>query len=109
MKLERTYVFNIDKYIELMGNCDFKNNFNMRYKYNNKQGQESIIDIKINIHKINSFNVLLGNVLLGNDVANTVTYNQPFATIVFDNLVEYKNFVTPNWLEVFKYRGWLLI
>lgn len=98
MELERTYIFKIDKYIELMGECDFNDNFNMRYEYINKVGQPSTININIKTPKKDSTNVLLGN-----NVESITTNNTPFGKIMFNDQNEYINFVRPEWLEEFDY------
>lgn len=94
MKIERTYIFNIDKYIELTGDSNKKDNFKILYQYVDKTGQSSTIDIYIN----NNLNILLGN-----DVVTTNTHNQPFAKIIFNDTIQYSNFIMPKWLKEFKY------
>lgn len=99
MKIERTYMFNKDKYAEVVGNYNYSEcNFELLYDYISIEGIEWHITIAINMHKKKTTTLLLGN-----DVSSMVNNDMPFATIIFDNQNEFSNFVMPEWLGEFEY------
>lgn len=99
MKIERTYMFNVDKYVKGANDYDdSEDEFEILYDYINKENKNSRTIVLVHLPKNDGLPLLLGN-----DVSSMFSYNKPFATIYFNSTDEFNSFVMPEWLGEFEY------
>lgn len=95
MKIEKHYAFNAKEYVESVEGTEIdKDEFNIVYEYVNKIGEDVNINIAVKLLEVDKQSHILKKGAL--DTADGKAF---FAQIVFDNLVEYREFVVPEWLE----------
>lgn len=95
MKIEKEWAFNAEEYVKSVdGTVIDKDKFNIVYEYVNKVGEDVSINIAVKLLEVDKQPHIVKKGAL--DTADGKAF---FACVVFDNPVEYKEFVAPEWLE----------
>lgn len=95
MKIAKQFAFNTEEYMKELEDCKMdKDDFMIIYEYVNKIGEDTLIKVDVSLIDLDKQTHIAKKGALITDDGRAFT-----ASLVFDDIEEFKKFVAPVWLE----------